>query len=185
MKIQTLNILVLALIASSLSLSSCKKDDDDPDDHDDHNEEELITTVQLQLGNTNNGDQRTAKWSDSDGPGGENPVIDTVYLDTSSTYSVEIEFLDESGAEVADITDEIREEASEHIICFDSSSDNLVISRTDSDGTYEIGLESEWVTTSAGTYNVTISLKHQPDTKDGTCTPGETDVEVEFPVIIQ
>ena len=185
MKIQTLNIFLLALIASSLSLSSCKKDDDDPDDHDHDHEEELITTVELHMDNTATGDHLTATWSDPDGPGGEDATIEAITLDTNSTYEVSIEFSDESGDEVHDVTHEIEDEAAAHIICFDPSSGELSVSRTDSDGTHGIGLESEWTTTAAGSLNITISLKHQPDVKDGTCDPGETDVEVEFPVVIQ
>jgi hypothetical protein len=38
----------------------------------------------------------------------------------------------------------------------------------------------------AGSGSVTVILKHQPDgLKDGTCAPGETDVELEFQVAVQ
>ncbi len=169
---------------STLVLSSCKRDDDEPDDPHNHNEEELITTVELQLHATD-GTHASAHWSDVDGPGGDYPIIDTLVLDTNKTYSLHIEFLDESGDEVHDLTHEIEEEGSEHIVCYDETIDELSITRTDSDGVYEIGLTSDWVTTNASSGNVTISLKHQPGVKDGTCTPGETDVEVVFPTLIE
>ena len=169
---------------STLVLSSCKRDDDEPDDPHDHNEEELITTVELHL-QAADGSHASANWSDLDGPGGDDPIIDTLVLDTNTTYSLHIEFLDESGDAAYSLTHEIEEEGSEHIVCFDETLDELSITRTDSDGVYEIGLTSDWVTTNPSSGNVTISLKHQPEVKDGTCTPGETDVEVTFPIVIQ
>ena len=175
--------ILLFIIISTLVLSSCKRDDDEPDDPHNHNEEELITTVELHL-HAIDGTHASANWSDVDGPRGEDPIIDTLVLDTNKTYSLHIEFLDESGDEVHDLTHEIEEEGSEHIVCYDETIDELSITRTDSDGVYEIGLTSDWVTSNASSGTVTISVKHQPDLKDGTCAPGETDVEVIFPIVI-
>jgi hypothetical protein len=172
------------LIPSIIFTVGCKRDKDDPEDPHDLNEEELITTVELHFTNST-GTHIMAKWSDIDGPGGTAPVIDSLFLDTNSVYDVSIEFLDESGEEAEDMTHEIEEEDDEHLICFDASSDNLTINRADSDGTFEVGLMSKWTTSEATIGTVTISLKHQPDVKDGTCVPGETDVEVTFPMVIE
>ena len=70
------------------------------------------------------------------------------------------------------------------MFCFDVVDAHVNINRTDTDGTFEIGLQSEWVTTTASTGTVTVSLKHQPGIKDGTCDPGDTDVEIQFPIVI-
>jgi len=168
---------------STLVFTACKRDDDDPDDPHNQNEEELITTVEIHLMG-DDGSLAKAYWRDADGPGGNDPEIDTLHLDTNLTYTGMIEFLDESGDEIHDITHEIEEEGSEHIVCYDETIDELSITRTDSDGVYEIGLTSDWVTSNASSGTVSISLKHQPDLKDGTCAPGETDVEVIFPIVI-
>lgn len=168
-----------------LQLSACKRDDGEPDDPHDHNEEELITSVELHITESGSGNHFMATWSDLDGAGGESPKIDSIFLDTNSIYSVSIEFLDESDGHAHDLTDEIEEEADEHIICFESATTDLSVNRTDSDGIYEIGLESEWTTKDASSSSIRISLKHQPEVKDGTCTPGETDVEVTFPLVIK
>ena len=92
-------------------------------------------------------------------------------------------FADESDGNYKDITAEIEEEGADHKVCFETIINSLVIIPTDSDGTYSIGLKSTWRT---GTGKVSgalkILLKHQPETKDGTCAPGETDVDVTFPV---
>lgn len=172
------------LIPSIIFTVGCKRNIDDPEDPHDHNEEELITTVELHFTNSA-GSHIMATWSDIDGPGGTDPVIDSLFLDTNSVYDVSIEFLNESGEEAEDMTHEIEEEDDEHLICFDVPSDNLTIDRTDSDGTFEVGLMSKWTTSEATIGSVTISLKHQPDVKDGTCVPGETDVEVTFPMVIE
>jgi hypothetical protein len=128
----------------------------------------------------------TFTFKDIDGAGGLEPtVFDTIKLVTSENYTVQVEFLNESSAEAEDITEEILAEAEEHIICYSSSEDDLLITRTDSDGNYEVGLESSWSSTEASIGTVTMTLKHQPDVKDGTCAPGETDVEVVFPFIVQ
>ncbi|MDC1221312.1 type 1 periplasmic binding fold superfamily protein [Salibacteraceae bacterium] len=172
------------LISIVLISISCKRDPDDPTDPIDVNEEELITTVRLNFENTASSNQFSASWTDKDGDGGDNPTIDSIYLDTNASYQVSIEFLDESSDEVEDITEEVQEEGVEHIVCLESSSSEIQIERTDSDGTYEIGLESKWTISNAANGSLTISLKHQPDVKDGTCNPGETDVEVIFPFAI-
>jgi hypothetical protein len=84
------------------------------------------------------------------------------------------------------ISNEVLEEGNEHLFCFDIMDANLNITRADSDGVYEIGLESIWVVGANSNGHVTVTLKHQPDgIKDGTCAPGDTDIEIEFPIKIQ
>ncbi len=168
------------LALSMMVITSCnKKEVINPDD--DH-EEELITTVTLELTDTADASNTTsATWADTDGVGGNDPTqMDTIDLNPNTVYYVDISFFNESVSPSEDITAEIQDEAAEHIICYTPSGD-LTIDRTDSDGTYEIGLTSLWtVGTLSSLDSVTVSLKHQPDEKDGTCTPGETDVEVQF-----
>lgn len=163
----------------------CKRDKDDPSNPIDINEQEVITSVTLNFVNTSNKKSFLTKWRDSDGSGGAAPVIDSIFLDTNTVYNVSIEFLDESGSTVKDITAEIKSESSAHLVCFEPTSNHVSVKRTDSDGTYEIGLSSSWKTTTKDDGKITISLKHQLDVKDGTCTPGETDVEVVFPLIVE
>ena len=83
------------------------------------------------------------------------------------------------------ISNEVLAEGDEHLFCFDPIDANISITRTDSDGTFEIGLTSDWITGNYSNGLVTITLKHQPGVKDGTCSPGDTDVEIQFPIIIQ
>lgn len=153
------------------------------------NQEELITTVEIQLSDSNHIPLDTVSFNDPDGDGGIPPSIDTLKLGKGQKYFVKLNFLDKSNpADIKDITAEIKAEGDEHLICFDPMNiSGLNIIRTDSDGTYELGIESSWtVDANANSNNgkLRLSLKHQPGVKDGTCAPGTTDVEIDFPVTI-
>ena len=164
-----------------LVIPACDKNKvDEPDPH---NEEELITTVQLEF--TGKGTTRTFEFRDPDGDGGEAPGVDTIRLDTSAVYDVSIKVLNESVDPAEDLTTEIQEEKAEHLFCFTPNNVDISVSITDTDGSYPLGLESGWQTGNAGSGTVKVVLKHQPDVKDGTCDPGETDVEVNFETIIE
>ncbi len=185
------NFRILFILILGLSTYSCTDDDDSvtPGTKVTPNEEELITTVQLIFSNEFNVILDSASFNDPDGDGGNAPSIDTITLQSGTDYTVDLKFLDASDAnDVEDITIEIEEEDDEHLICFDQSNiSGLTINRSDSDGTYEIGLKSLWVVDSNASSNsgvLKLTLKHQPGSKDGTCAPGDIDVEIDFPVII-
>jgi len=165
---------------------ACEKDDNKVDTPTDEHEEELITSVDVEVQHVGSETTNTYSFKDLDGPGGNEPTqLDTIYLIENSRHDVSLSFLNESENPAENITAEISEEADEHIICFESSNGDVIVNRSDSDGTYEIGLESTWTSSNAGSVSsMTITLKHQGTDKDGTCTPGETDVEVVFPVKI-
>ena len=178
-------IKLVASAAILLALGACNRDQKEVTDPIPPNESELITTVTLHFHEKGNHDNHAeASFKDIDGAGGEDAVVDSIILDTNTTYEMSIELKDESQTTVVDITSEIQEEAAEHIFCFDAPS-NVNVTITDNDGTHPIGLTSEWVTTAYGSGKVKVTLKHQPEVKDGTCTPGETDVEVDFNLTVQ
>lgn len=172
-----------------LGIASCKKDDQKPDDmptHPEMHDEELITTLILTLEDTSGIQPSvTATFRDVDGPGGLAPsAFDSIYLKSHTTYNCAITLLNESVEPAENISEEVLEEADEHLFCFTISNAQLQIIRTDSDGQYEIGLNSQWTVGSASSGHVLVILKHQPDVKNGSCEPGETDIEVLFPVLI-
>ena len=180
------------MFAAMIAVFACCKKDKDIDCPPGHiqvddqciQEQELITTLELHFVRAPK-DTTTFAFKDTDGPGGNAQTIDTVKLDTNATYTVLVEVLDESKTPAENITEEIKEEDHEHLFCYKISDVNTTITRTDSDGTFEVGLESEWVTGAASTGTVTVTLKHQPGgEKDGTCAPGDTDLEVDFPVVL-
>ncbi len=165
-------MLVLAVCSA---LYACKPEDPS-------NEQEVITSVVLNVSSVK------YAWRDIDGPGGNAPVIDQLNLKTGVNYSVTLSVLNESDStQVKDLTSEVMNEKNDHRLCFDVSAGlPLVVTILDlDDNTRPVGLTTTWVTGQQVTGgSVTISLKHQPGVKDGTCIPGETDVEVTFPVSI-
>lgn len=175
--------LAALLLAAPLVFSACKKDSPEPAE-----ETEQITTVTYVLmPATGGGTAATVTWRDVDGPGGNAPTIGTLNLRPNTTYTGAIALLDETKNPVADITKEVEEESDEHLFIYTGSPAGLLgITRTDRDAkNLEIGLTTRLVTTAAGTGTLKITLRHQPGTKDGTAGPGDTDVEVTFPVTVQ
>lgn len=146
------------------------------------NEQELITTFKI-IFTDPNGVNPTyeAIFRDIDGAGGNQPTtFDTIRLKPNSTYNASIQFLNESASPTDTITNKILQEAGDHLICFNVIGANVLVQRTDSDGVFEIGVLSNWITTTASAGNVTISLKHQPGIKNGNCDLGDTDIELNF-----
>ena len=171
-------------IAGALLITGCKKDKNavgDPDDHD-HDDAELITSMVLEFSDTANVQPNvTVAFRDPDGEGGNAATeFDTIALAANTVYSVKITLLDESKNPAVKISDEVKTEGDEHLFCYDVTGANINVARTDSDGKYEIGLDSRWTVAAASNGTVKVTLKHQPGVKNVTCGVGDTDVEVNF-----
>ncbi|MFY0645020.1 MAG: hypothetical protein JXR19_11185 [Bacteroidia bacterium] len=181
------NSIIYSIILISFfafSICACTDKVDDPPNI---NEEELITTVELTFTNdSNSNDVRMFQFADTDGVGGNEPTAhDTIRLDTNSSYTLQVRFLDESGSTVEDITEEVEEEADEHLVCY-TSNGALSVSITDIDGnSLPLGLEAIVTTGQQEVTDLNVQLKHQPDVKNGSCDLGETDVEVLFRVEVE
>jgi len=182
------SFLIIATLLT-FGLAACKKDKkDNVTTPAPVNEEELITTFRIQFTDAEGLQPTvTAEFADLDGPGGNAPIaFDSIRLQANTTYNASITLLNESVNPVEDITLEVHEEGHDHLFCFDPASGlNVGITRTDSDGTYQIGILSQWITGAISTGEITIRLKHQPGVKDGSCDPGETDIELTFQTFIQ
>lgn len=188
--IQKITKASLFLFLAAALMVGCKKDDDTPKPSSSTppaNEEELITTVKITFIDTAGVEPTvTVFFRDPDGDGGNAPTqFDTIRLVANTVYNAAIEVYDESKNPVENITTEIQEEDDEHIFCFTPTNVNLSIIRTDSDGTYEVGLASQWTVGNVSVGTTQVVLKHQPGVKDGTCAPGDTDVELNFVTEIQ
>ncbi|MFM9986565.1 MAG: type 1 periplasmic binding fold superfamily protein [Flavobacteriales bacterium] len=182
------NYHLAVLMTFSLWVVSCGKDDDDPENPPVLlNEEELITTVVMQFTDPSGVyPDVMATFRDIDGPGGLEPShFDTIRLASSTLYHATIGLLNESVDPAEDLTAEVLDEAGEHIFCYTPQDADLSVVRTDSDGVFELGITSNWQTGIPGVGAVRIVLKHQPGIKDGTCEPGETDIELDFPVRVE
>jgi hypothetical protein len=170
-----------ALLLALLFVASCK-----PDEPVDPNEEEVITKVQLTFADSANASNTfIALYSDADGAGGAAPTrFDSIRLDSGKTYNVSIALYDESDpSNIDNITTEVQAEANQHLFCYTATGANVTVTRTDSDGTFPIGITTKW---KASTGSMRVELRHQPDgQKDGTCTPGATDVQLDFVTRVQ
>ncbi|MBO3700740.1 hypothetical protein [Roseivirga sp. E12] len=186
---KTINsIKFLSLLAMVLVMTACGSDDPDP-----VNEEELITTVRVTFTNAA-APTVTATFTDLDGPGGNDPVLENPTLMTNTTYTVAVEFLNEQESPAEDITVEVSEEDDEHQVFFVIGTGlNATYAYTDQDGNGNpLGLAGTFTTAGAGAGNLTVTLIHEPvktaagvSSGDPTNADGETDVEVTFSVTVQ
>ncbi len=175
--------IIFAMLALGAFLfTACDKDDDHNQD-----EQELITTVKLTFTEVGGG-STTFTVKDLDGDGGNPPVADEIKLKANTAYTIGVAFLDESKAGHAhDLTEEVKTEADEHLVCFSTTGGLSAPVIGDQDGNGKpLGLESAITTGEAATGNLKVSLKHLPN-KSATdpCATGETDVEVTFPVTVE
>jgi hypothetical protein len=174
------------IISMALYLGSCKDKNPKPDNPPE-NETELITTVILALRDSTTSGISYCIFRDADGPGGNPPSrFDTVKLSANHTYFTQISLLDESKTPTDTVSNEVREEADDHLFVFTPDGVNIGVSITDKDDhQLPVGLLSTWRTGAASSGKIHVVLRHQPGVKDGTAGPGETDVDVNFNCILQ
>lgn len=181
---------ILLFLAASISFTSCKKDIDDvfiP------NEEELITTLNYTMVPVGGGTTVTMTYKDLDGDGSMAPVITNGTLAANTVYNCTIQVLNESESPAEDITTEVQDEALEHQFFFQPTNANVSVAYDDMDTDGNpIGIKSVLTTTTSGTSNLTIILRHEPAKTatgvaggDITNAGGETDIEVTFEVDVQ
>jgi hypothetical protein len=178
--------LLVLLAATTLTLSSCKKDEAEPED-----ENELITTVRVKFTENGTTNSVTGEWKDPDGDGGAAPTITPISLKVNKTYQVTVDFLDESKSPVKSITEEIVKEADEHLVVFTVASNVFTYAYGDKDSRgFPIGLVGTAKTgTSPSSGSLRVQLRHQPPvngtpTKNGTSAPGSSDADISFNVAV-
>jgi hypothetical protein len=144
--------------------------------------------------------------TDPDGEGVQDIMVEgPVRLVASKSYTLQVSLInglaDPTQPEY-DVTEEVEEEAEEHIIFFswtnnlfvspmgdgnvDNRSDQVNYEDEDANG-LPLGLETLWTTAGINTGELRIVLKHQPDLKSETSdsSTGETDVDITFPIIVE
>ncbi len=180
--------MIKSLIAASIlliSFNSCKKDPVvDP------NEEELLTTVRITLTEKISGSQSLFEFKDLDGEGGQPPsLFEQIVLEKQKAYDCSIEFLNESVSPIDNITEEILEEGEDHEIFFTATNSLVTFSNLSKDvNNLPLGLTSTWTTANAtGSGTLSITLKHKPGIKalGDPITKGETDVALDFALVVQ
>ena len=176
----------LLLLAAPFAIAACD-DDKDPDPVDDN---EVITTVTYTLTPVGGGTPVSVTFRDPDGDQGSQPGVTTgaLTLAAGTTYTGTITLLDETKSPAENTTEEVRNESDEHLLVYKVNPAGLLtITRTDRDANnLEVGLSTAVQTqATAGTGSLNVLLRHQPGAKDGTETPGSSDVDVTFPVTVQ
>jgi hypothetical protein len=188
-KFKQINLLLtMALI--SLVIFGCSTSDPEP-----VNEEELITTVNVTFTNTQNAnDVVIASFVDQDGPGGNDGITTNPTLTANATYTVQIEFLNESVSPTEDITEEVKEEGDDHQVFYViSSSLNIGVAYNDEDANnLPIGLNCTFTVGAAGTGTMETILVHLPvktnagvSEGDITNAGGDEDIHISFDVTVQ
>lgn len=177
--------MLLALLVSASVFTGCDNDDPEP-----VNEEELITTVRVTFTNqANAGDVVVATFTDIDGEGGDDPITVNPTLSANATYTVGVEFLNESETPAEDITEEVEEEGDEHqVFMVVSGGLNLTYEYGDTDGNGNpLGLTGTAATGAASTGTLNVVLRHEPKKPNTGLADagGETDITVDFAVTIQ
>lgn len=177
----------ILVFLAALSLTGCKKDDTSEPE-----ENELITTVTLNFTEAGTTNVRSVTWKDADGDGGAAPTIGKLSLAPNKTYNLTVQVLDESKTPIADITEEIEDEAEEHLFVYTPTPANLLtVAITDNDSrNFPVGLTGTATTGAAGTGKLQVVLRHQPPVggnpvKNGTVGPGSTDFDGTFDVEIK
>jgi hypothetical protein len=186
------------LLALPFAFSACKKDKkEDPKPNNADNE--VITTIRYTLTPVGGGTTITAQSRDVDGDGGAAPVLTytgatgatKLVFDKAKTYTGDILILDETKSPVDTVSNEVFKEADEHLFVYKPlAADLLTIVRTDFDASTPVPLPLGLKTTvtprsTAGTGTLQIILRHQPGVKNGLEAPGDTDVDVTFPVEVR
>jgi hypothetical protein len=181
---------ISALVLLLLVATSCDSDDPEP-----VNEEELITTLNVTFTNTSNAsDVVTATFRDLDGEGGNDGVTTNPTLSANTTYTVRVEFLNESETPAEDITEEVAEEDDEHQVFFITGAGlNFTYTYGDQDGNGNpVGLIGTGTTGDASSGSMDVVLVHEPtktaagvSNGDISNAGGEEDIRVSFTVTVQ
>jgi hypothetical protein len=176
---------IVLLTATLIVLAySCKKDKDlQPLPPPVTNSPELITSMKLIFTDSANASNvYSAFFNDPDGPGGNAPVqFDTIKLSPNKTYLVNLILLDQTKNPIDTVSKEIWNERDDHMFFFQHSGVSIQTLYMDVDSkNLPVGLSTKWRTGAAANGSSKVTLKHQVGTKNGSITPGETDVEVLF-----
>ena len=177
-----------AALTIAVALTACKKETPET------NDEEVITTVMVKLTPNGGGNPLTYSYEDLDGPGGNNPNIQSILLDSNKTYAMKLYVLNKSTNPADTISNEIMTEADSHRFYYEpSAGSNITVDSLDRDlNGISLGLNSRWKTGSAATGSLKITLRHYPGTPPNklevdpvNSSKSSTDIEVDFPITIQ
>jgi len=187
-----LKYMTMALIAAA-AITGCKKDEEETVTPPIVNEEEVITTMILAFDGQGAAADKELRFTDADGDGGGAPVFALDTLQATSDYNVSVILLNETASPVDTISNEVLDEGADHQFFFQPTGANITVAYADVDvNGNPIGLQTTMATGAASIGTLKVTLRHEPDKAaagvvDGDITNagGETDIEVEFPLVIE
>lgn len=201
MKNKTLYNISIATLAGLMIFPSCRKTNNDPSNPPVTLPQEQITTVifkgHLTSDPLNPLHQFSYQWEDTDGIGGQMPVIDTIRIDTGIRYTVSLVLLDKTKNPWDSISVEIAELGNVHRFFYDTDEyldDKLKIEITDFDNlspAQPIGLHTTWDTRSLAAYplpaigNLRLVLSHYVGIPKSEIPSPDTDIDILFPVVLK
>jgi hypothetical protein len=190
----TLKALLFANLVTALLSTSCKKKEENHEYGHLHDSNEVISTVQYVLTNTDDPtDVVTGTFKDTTLiKGWNNATQASLTLRKNSTYNGVISLIDETKNPAIVMTPEIIKLANEHLFGyrFTAGIDTIAtITLTDLDTKnppLPLGVKTQIVLkNTATTGKLNVVLKHQPNTKNGTITTGSTDVDCAFDIVVR
>ena len=181
---------LLLFIPVALLAGACSKDEENVTPTDDN---EAITTATLTLTSQTTPVQTVTATVDNLNTSADMSMA-THTLRANTPYTGTVTLLDKTKTPVSDVSAEVKEKANEHLFVYTftpaaSSPTSMTVTSTDRDtnpspGPYPIGLTTEVRTGAAGGGTLKVVLRHQPNAKNGTATPGTTDLDTNFPVAV-
>ncbi|MBC8156127.1 MAG: hypothetical protein H7Z72_24835 [Bacteroidetes bacterium] len=178
---------LLYLAFTACLFTACDTNEQDVAPTDDN---EAITTATLQLTNkTNTAEVVTATVDNlTTTPNFSNAVLT---LRPNTAYSARILLSDKTKTPTVDVSADIKDEQNEHLFIYTPATGlNLTAVITDKDtnpapGPYPLGLTADMTTGASSAGKLNVVLRHQPNAKNGTATPGTVDLDTSFDVIIR
>ena len=200
--------LAIYVVAAAMVVTACKKDKQaEPKPNNPAptpNASEVITTMKIYLRDSVSGIPIVGSpfmFKDADGDGGNAGAFlptaadSIINLGANKTYLAEIILLDETKNPADSISNEVVAEGAEHLFFFEQVDPSgtpyqLTLPGSDVKITYldldanNRGIGQQFKiranTATANQLPFRVTLKHQPDVKNGAFAPGDTDVEVKF-----
>ncbi len=173
------------------------------------NEQEVITTVKVTFTPAGGGNALEFAFADPENDG--SPVIDDVALENGTSYTMAVAFLNELEDPAEDITAEVEEESDEHQVFVygsgvsgpatgENAAALVTHAYADTDANdLPVGLSNTITATAAGSAELKVMLRHLPVENEtaqkvadlaaalaaGETLPGEPDVDVTFPLVVE
>lgn len=194
--IKQLNHLTILTIITILAFSSCKKDD--PKNPIATNPQEVLTTVLISGYNhdepNNTKYQFSYKWEDLDGDGGNQPIIDTLVLDTGIEYHCHVLIIDKTKVPYDTVSYAIEEEKNAHQFFYTPGESLIgklsteILDFDDNNPKLPVGLEFHLLTKSNQSYalpllgTLNMVLSHYDGVPKSTSKSDESDIDINFPI---